>query len=140
MSYATVQDLISRYGELEIRQLTDRAEPPADVVDPDVAQKALDDASATIDSYLSQAYALPLATTPSVLTDYCQTIARYKLHREPTESVRADYKDALIWLGQVAKGQAGLPGIEPTKAGGVSGAVLVRSGDRHFTRDTMGGF
>jgi phage gp36-like protein len=141
LAYATLADLIARYGDRELVQLTDRADPPAGLIDPDVAAKALTDASAMIDSYLGQAYTLPLATTPSVLVETCQSIARYKLHPgEATDRVRTDYTDALKWLGQIAKGQASLPGIEPTKVEGGSGAILTSSGDRLFSRETLRGF
>lgn len=138
MAYATLQNLIDSYGERDLVQLTDRANPPAGLIDQAVAEKALSDASAIIDSYLLQAYALPLATTPAVLVETCQTIARYKLYPDAApERVRTDYADAIKWLERVATGRAGLTGVEPTKVGGGSGAILVDSGPRLFDRETM---
>ena len=62
MPYATVTDLQDRLGVPRLVQLTDLADPSVGLVDPAVAQKALDDAEAEIDGYLGGRYALPLAT------------------------------------------------------------------------------
>ena len=60
MAYATLQDLISAFGERKLVQLTDRAEPPADLVDAQVAAEALGYADNLIDGYLAARYVLRL--------------------------------------------------------------------------------
>jgi phage gp36-like protein len=109
VAYATSADLVSRYGETEILQLTDRA--GLGVVDELVAAEALDDASAEVDTYLVGRYDLPLATTPLVLVRLTCEIARYRLYPEPSEAVRRAYEDARRVLEQLAAGKLtlGLP-------------------------------
>jgi hypothetical protein len=60
MAYATLNDLVARYGERELIQLTDLVNMPPSAIDADRVQIALDDASAVVDSYVGQVYALPL--------------------------------------------------------------------------------
>jgi phage gp36-like protein len=108
MAYATVADLIARFSELEIAQLTD-SESRTDVIS-SVAQAALDEASAEIDSYLSGVYALPIVgAIPARLSAVCLDIARFRLYgNQPLEVVRQRYLDAVAWLKLVAQGTARL--------------------------------
>lgn len=138
MTYATQTHLTDRYGADVLLELADR--DGDNVVDTAIVDRALADADAVIDSYLARRYDLPLASTPAVLTTYAAQIAFYYLQRDrPTEEARADYKDALAWLGDVGAGRAELDiaGSEPaTSADG-----LETSGpDRIFSRTTMEGF
>lgn len=141
MSYATKQQLIDRYGEEALIGLTDRAEPPAGVIDDDVLARALADADAVIDGYLAGRYALPLATTPALIVDLAQAIAIHKLHRQVVpEKIDADYKDALRMLRDIAGGviRLSVAGVEPA----ASGASGVRTSDRvrDLTPDNLRGF
>lgn len=110
--YATVADLIARYGEDELTRLT--AAPDADpyVVDEAKAAVALADASATIDSYLRPRYRLPLAIVPEILRRDTCALARYELHhgsdRTPTDQVKAARDEVMAWLRDVAAGRAQL--------------------------------
>lgn len=58
MNYATPQDLIDRFGERELVQLTD---PDLLAVNTAAVQRALDDAQAYLDGFVGRVYALPLA-------------------------------------------------------------------------------
>ncbi len=89
MTYATVQDLIDRYGEREMIQLTDIDEPRTDAVVSARAQRALDDAAAEVDGYLAGLYALPLSPVPGTLRRVAIDIARYHLGSVPTDSSEA---------------------------------------------------
>lgn len=112
MAYATLADLIDRYGDQELTQLTDRlgmAAPDAAIVG-----RAIDDASAEIDGYLAVRYALPLTATPSVLVRLCADIARYRLWDDrASEEVRRRYEDARRVLERIASGDVslGLPAL-----------------------------
>jgi phage gp36-like protein len=110
MSYATQADLVSRFGEIELRQLTDRATPPAGVVDAAVVAEALSDAEATINSYISVRVAVPVpAPLPPALVRAACNIARYLLWKDrASEKVRTDYTDALKWCADVAAGRVAL--------------------------------
>ena len=66
MAYATVADMIARFGELEVLQLTDRNQEG--VIDKAVAKTALDDATAEIDAYLGR-FKRPFGKIPPLLVD-----------------------------------------------------------------------
>lgn len=108
MTYATQQNLIDRFGEEELIQLTDREN--LGVVNATVVSRALADADALINGYLIGRYTLPLATpVPDVLERLACDIARYSLHEfKPTETVEIRYRDALELLRDVSKGRADL--------------------------------
>ncbi|UFZ05460.1 DUF1320 domain-containing protein [Bradyrhizobium ontarionense] len=141
MSYAAQSDLVARYGNEMLLELTDRADPPAGAIDGTVVTQALNDADAAINGYLLGRYALPLSTTPPLLKDLAVPIAVYKLHRDTvSEKVRLDYLDALKMLSQIASGAVRLAvaGIEPA----ASGASGVRTTDRvrPLTPENLKGF
>lgn len=141
MTYAAQADLVERYGQAMLIELTDRAEPPAGTIDAAVVARALNDADALIDGYLLGRYLLPLVTTPPQLKDLALSIAVYRLHRDTvSDKVRADYTDALKTLSQVASGviRLGVAGIEPA----ASGASGVRTTDRvrPLTPENLKGF
>lgn len=141
MSYVTLQGLIDRFGERELIQLTDRTKPAA-AIDVDVVARAIVDAGAEIDSYLTKIYTLPLAAVPPVLEKKAADIARYFLHGKSVDkdgAVAVAYRDAIAWLRDVARGLVEIDagGAKPDPAGG--GAVRTKAPDRIFTRDSLRG-
>ena len=107
MTYATKQDLIDRFGETELAQLTDRASGAA-IVDA-VLDRALADADAEINSYISVNHVLPLSPVPANLVRVAGDVARYYLYEDRvTEQVKARYDDAIAFLKNVASGKASL--------------------------------
>lgn len=102
--YCTVADLVSRYGEAEIRQLSDRKRTgDIDVV---VVDMAIADAGAEIDGYLAGRYTLPLLQTPELLRLYACDIARYRLFEDGAyEQVTERYNNALRYLRDLAAGR-----------------------------------
>lgn len=143
MPYATAQDLIDRFGEQELIDLTDKGITPQGVINALVLDGAIADADAEIEGYLIGRYALPLATVPGVLTRIACDIARYHLYDDlATEQVRDRYEDARRLLESIASGkvQLGLPGS--TGATPVAGSPEVDTGtpDRVFSKDTLEGF
>lgn len=140
MTYATLDILIDRYGQQLLVQLTDPANAAIVV---DVVDRALADADAEIDGRLLGRYALPLAETPPLLVDLAQRIAIYKLHRlSVSTKIEADYKDAMVTLDKIGRGDVRLPlavaGGEPTGSG-ASGVVTIDR-QRDFTPENMRGF
>lgn len=129
MAYATVQDMIGRYGETEMLRLSsvDGILPEAVAAAP--VEQAIADADALIDSYLRKRYALPLATVPRVITNHSCALARYELSvggdREPAEQVRNGRKDAIAWLSALASGSVSLEG-----AAAVSATSAAQTADR----------
>lgn len=141
MTYASQSDLVERFGERMLIDLTDRADPPAGAIDAAVVAKALTDTDSQIDGYLLGRYLLPLATTPDLLNDLAKAIAIYKLHRDiVSDKIRDDYTDALKTLDKIASGAVRLnvAGVEPPS----SGATGVRTTDRNrdFTPENLKGF
>lgn len=105
MDYATKVDMVSAFGETEMIELTDRADPPADAIDDTVLSAALAAASAEIDGYVGRVEALPLAVVPASLRQLALVIARYRLSTDqPDGRVRLDYEDAVLTLERIAKG------------------------------------
>ncbi|WP_368565495.1 gp436 family protein [Pseudoxanthomonas sp. UTMC 1351] len=103
MTYATQDDLVSRFGETEIIQLSDRANTGA--IDAAVIADKLTDADAEIDSYLAGRYTLPLSPVPLTLQRLACDIARYHLYDDrPIEYVVKRYEAAIRFLEMVAKG------------------------------------
>lgn len=132
MTYATEADLSDRFGAVELAQLTDR--DAGLVIDTAVLGRALADADAEIDSYLAARYALPLATTPTVLVRLAADMARYRLYDDRvTEAVRNRYQDAVSLLKRLASGEVRLDGAAtPPEAASGAVAVTARSPARVF--------
>lgn len=140
MAYATLQDMIDRFGETELAQLSDRS-GSAVAVDQLVIDAKLADADAEIDGYLGQRYTLPLATVPQVLKRIATDVARYHLYDDrATEQVTNRYKDAIAFLKDVARGLATIGvdqgGTTPTE----SAAPDYTANDPVFNRDTLKDF
>lgn len=126
--YATEQDVLERWDGV-----------PVDAGDP-AFTRALDDASALIDTYLSRRWEVPLEVPPRLLVTVCVDIASYLLCRTDnalSEDIRQRYDDALALLKSVARGELDLPGLESTPSGdGASGpgAVVLSGPERLFGR------
>lgn len=107
--YALEQDLIDRFTEHEVNHLQGMHDDPKTSV-----QKALSDATAYINSYLSaREYKLPVPRS-EYLTLVCCNVARYYLYKGDAEGeVRKRYEEAEQWLKDVANGKANVPFAEP---------------------------
>ena len=134
MTYATQPDMVVRFGEPELVQLTDRFEAPLGLIDAAVLGQALARAGAEIDSYIATRVALPLATVPARLVDVACDLARYHLYTSAVpEHVATRYADAIKWLELVAKGVLSLGIEEPAGNVGMGLAEMV-SEPRLFRR------
>jgi phage gp36-like protein len=139
--YATLQDLLARYPERDLAQITD---PSGMAVDEVRVAEALSGAAAVIDGYLQARYPLPLAQVPELLREYTCDIAMYRLQAlrpaDDVQDARNRYKDAIRFLEQAAKGDLQL-GLSADQQPAVhDGGPLVIAPDRHFTRGSMRGF
>ena len=107
MGYATKQNLIDRFDEKELVELTDRATPAAGAIDDQVLNRALADADARINAFLAPRYTLPIDPVPGVLEQTACDIARYYLYEDRvTDQVKRRYDDAMAFLKNVANGTA----------------------------------
>ena len=131
MPYATLADLVARFGEQELIDQTDRLSGTN--VDAAVVARVLDDASAIMSSYLAGRYALPMATVPALLVGLCCDLARYALYPDAApDLVKERYQNALKLLARIADGTLKLGLSGPPAQAGLSQVV---SSSRLFSRD-----
>lgn len=132
MAYTTQQDMIDRFGQQELIQLTDRSNTGA--IDSVVLGRAMDDADAEIDGYLAVRYTLPLASPPTVLVRIASDIARYHLYDDVVpDQPKERYENAIRFLRAIADGKVdiGVPAQEE------EGGVKHSGPDRVFTDETL---
>lgn len=165
MSYATVQDMIDRFGDLELIQLTAGADPEAAVNTAKVEQ-ALADAQALLDGYVGAVYRLPLlgcvkpaptpgdpaATTlvpPPQLVRMACDVARYYLYDKvaPEHEVFVRYKAAQRDLDAISTGKAvlacpwgGQPGAQLAGAAPGEAEVSFAFSARQVTDADLAGY
>lgn len=133
MTYAVQSDMVDRFGQTEIAQLTDRVNGTA--IDTVVLGKALADADDLINSYLATRYTLPLSSTPKIIVRAASDIARFYLYEDRvTEAVKARYDDTVKYLKSVADGLVtlGLDAANQVATG--AGGPSHDAGDRVFSQ------
>jgi len=141
MSYATVDDAISLYGEDYVLVSVDRDKDGE--ADPSAIEDALGQASSEIDSYIAFKYDVPISPSPKILVKYCVDIAIYQsspgtLAR--TKEKRQRYEDAIAWLKAVSKGMAAIVIDGPTDPEpDQSNEPVLSAGTREMTRSKMSG-
>jgi phage gp36-like protein len=141
MSYCTQDDLVRRYGNAELVQLTDRVNYPPSVIDNTIVQQAIVDAAAEMDGYLQGRYALPMTVVPDSLTAYACDIARYRLYDDRvTERVADAYDEAIKYLMDVAKGSISLGVDQAGQAAPGTGGPSGGGAERVFSKCTLKDF
>ena len=136
MPYATQADLETRFGSVELAQLSDRSN--GSVIDAAVVARALADAEAEIDPYLAVRYQLPLASVPAVLGRIACDVARYRLYDDRvTEAVRKRYEDAVRDLKAISAGTIKLDAVEALAVAPTGGCVTVSAPERIFNADSL---
>ena len=78
MTYATPQDMINRYPNRDLVQLTNE-DPTATTINTAPITQALGDASAEIDGYIEGRFTLPLSDPPAILNRLATDIAMYRM-------------------------------------------------------------
>lgn len=115
MAYATLADLIERFGREEIAGTTTDRNAPRDTLDETRISRILEDVSSSMDSYLQRRYVIPVRPVPAVLTRICCQLARFDLangtSNVPSEQIRAGQQAAMAWLRDVASGKATLDAV-----------------------------
>ncbi len=141
MSYASKQEMIDRFGSDELIQLTDRATPPAGVIDDTVLNAALADADDEINGYLQAKYTLPLASVPLLIKKLARTICRYNLYDDlPPEHIESRYTGAIKTLEGIARGLMHL-GLDNTgKPTPETSMPETKADPAVFTPDSVSGF
>lgn len=144
MSYASPQDIINRYPNRDLVQLTNE-DPTVTTVNTAALQQALDDASAEIDGYLGGRFTLPITDPPSVLNRLTVDVAMYRLQAlRPLHDIadaRQRYDDAVAMLTKVAAGELTLGIAADGKETEIAQSAEQAEGPvRVFNRNTMKGF
>lgn len=131
VTYATLDDLIARAGEDEIRQVADRDRDGE--IDPVVITEALEHADNLVNGYVGTKYALPLSPAPDLVRTWAIDIARHRLHFQgPPDYVVKDYEKALASLERVAKGLISLPVSGAETPASSAGTVMFSAPDEVF--------
>ena len=131
--YATLQDLIDRFGNDAVLVASDRDRDGQ--INTEVVDKALLDADAEIDTYVGLQYKLPLSTVPRILTKLAVDIAFHVLSPEAdtaTEHRRGRYDNAVALLRRIAKGEVSL-GIREQSPVSIKPQITYRT--RRWGRD-----
>ncbi|UWQ00849.1 DUF1320 domain-containing protein [Aliiroseovarius crassostreae] len=146
MTYATQEDIIAAYSE-DALYVADR--DGDGVIDTGAVTKALEAASAAIDSYIGVRYTVPIEGGNVLLRDYCIDIALYRLalaRDVQTDEHRRRFEDAVSALKEIARGNATLNLPVPADQDGENAAALskprpivVGGPQREFTREKMRG-
>jgi phage gp36-like protein len=145
MVYASADDMIARYPNRDLVQLTNE-DPTQTEIDTTVIDQALADASAEIDGYLDGRFALPLTDEPPVLTRLACDVAMYRLQSlrplHDMADARKRYDDAIGFLLRVARGEVtlGLTANNLEPSDGKDEIVICdgrRAGSRIFSRSLL---
>jgi phage gp36-like protein len=140
MAYVTINDLIITIDEATLITLTDTA--GAGVVDTTVAERAIREADAMVDAYVSKVYSVPLSPVPDLVADIAATIAVANLHRYRSieSAVWSDaWKNAVTALQKIADGSVALEGRVAEPAGSANAAAVFIANDRRFSRNDLSG-
>lgn len=107
--YATAADIDATYGTELLDLLADTAGDG--VRDEAAIGRALDDAGAVIDGYVSARHALPLPAVPPLLRSLAMDLAIHRLALRPgnmTDEIEARAKEARKTLEAIGAGRSGL--------------------------------
>ena len=141
MAYLSTQDMIDRYGEGFLAEITARDGTPG-VIDTAVLQVAIDDAVGVSESYITGLY--DPANPPRVLTVHAASIAWYRLlgaRAAAFDGAKDGHDAAIAFLRQVRRGEASLGDETPEdSAPGNTQSPQVSSPGGTFTRDSLKGF
>ena len=138
MAYCSKTDLVERYGQIELAQLTDES-AAANADDAEIV-KACDEATSLIDAYLFERYLIPLSPVPTVVRKWACDIARKYLWKDRAEAesaVERAYQEAVAHLKDIARGIVSLP--DATGAGPLpsSSALAIKTSAVVFTDDLL---
>lgn len=138
MSYATENDLITRFGAQEITANADRDQDGE--IDDTVIAAALADADNEINAVVGRRYLTPVTPVPEILLTIACDLARSRLFTsEVPEIVRDNVKAARALLKQVGDGELQLDAPAPAAASASAGEVLSEMAEKRFTRESMKG-
>lgn len=136
--YCTKQDLIERFG---IAELEAKAwDQDLDTIDDAKVDQACQDATETVNLYVSTSITLPAETPPPILVRLSCDIARYFMQSQnPLDEAKERYRLAIRILKDIAAGNATINvESEPTQPANVD--AQRDESDRIFTRESLADF
>ena len=137
MPYCTQQDLIDRFGEKELIELTD--EHNVDEIDATRVNQAIADSDAFIESYIAARFTVPIDPAPAILVQIACDIVRYRLYDDmATDRVSKRFNDAVASLRDIGSGKMSLGVDDPAPQS--AGDVEYKAPDRQFTHDSLKDF
>jgi phage gp36-like protein len=138
MAYCTEDDLLQMISASELAALTTESGDEPDV---EVVNGAISKAEGEIDSYVGSRYAVPLSPAPAQVQALAVDLALYHLYarRSIVPPVRKEkYAAAVVWLRQVAAGEAVLAVAAATAPEMSREAPDIDAKTRCFSRCTLG--
>ena len=110
MAFTDKDDMSLRFGEKEIRELTDRTIPRTNAVVDAVLNKAIATAAGYVKVYLGEQFDLATAEAdpPAPLVQVEADIARYLLYKDPPQAVAEKFNQAIDYLKAARVGDLGL--------------------------------
>ncbi|MDD7568296.1 MAG: DUF1320 domain-containing protein [[Actinobacillus] rossii] len=108
--YIKAQDLTEVMSERSLIELTNDNTRPTEI-NQDIAQKACQHATETVDGYLRSRYVTPLNQVPTIVRNICLQLARYWLYsRRPDgkgfpDNVKETHSQALKDLERIQNGK-----------------------------------
>ncbi|AUZ85850.1 gp436 family protein [Methylophaga nitratireducenticrescens] len=137
MTYCTQQDLIIRYGQDELIELTDKQN--LGQMDMDVISSAIADADSVIDGYLSSRFTTPIQPVPrSLLRIACEITRFYLYENGALDEVKDRYEKSLRMLKDIAEGKMSIGITAQGEKTPSKNTVVMTSGGNVFNREDKG--
>jgi phage gp36-like protein len=138
MPYVTAADIDATYGTALLDLLADTAGEGER--DAGAIARAIEQATATVNSYVSSRHSLPLPQVPPVLVALTMDLAVHRLALRPglmTEEIESRWKAALKTLEAIGAGRAGLGLDSPSPAAQASDAPVIVAPPRRFPQGLL---
>lgn len=142
MAYIDQAYMILAFGESQLIDLTDRDGSAGAIVSA-VLGLAIDQAEATVNSYVAKQYDLPLDPVPEALRTWSADIARYRLYTDACpEEIKARYQQTIEELKSVAAGDMPLGDETPADTSDQAQRIpraVIGPGGRRLTHANLRG-
>ena len=142
--YASVSDMVARFGETQILRLSNPEDREAEEIGDLRVERHLADATEVINSYIRGRYAVPIASPPADIVRATCIIALHDLAQgervSPSDEMEKNYKAVITWLEQIARELINID-APPAEGGGANPGTGARMSDRPrtFAYDTLRG-
>lgn len=143
MNYCTLDDIRGHVPDARLVEITDDTHPnDSGEIKSNIVDKAIQESSTLINSYIGKRFRLPLPSVPSVLRSICVDLSIYNLYERLTEmniteGMKLRYNNAVALLKRIAEGEASI-GIDAGELIAENGfQVMSSSGPAVFSMESM---